>query len=1035
MKHRRFSRRRPCPAMICRTRPVVEILESRLTPAAHTWSGGGGTANLNWSNPLNWAGGSAPVANETVDLTFPAGAGNLANTDNVSGLVVHSLTLAGGNYHIGGSGVSLAFQNGSQVQNTGPMNALLGNLPLQFQAVGGSIHTFTVAAGTALSLAGPLGGAANTLLIKGGGGTLTLAGNSGSLALQTRVDAGTAVIDGTQQGNAVTVNSGATLGGTGTVGGIAVSGGTVSPGDPVTSPGRLTAAGNVSLRSVPSGPAGILVVQLNGTTPGNGYDQLQAGGSVDLAGATLTASLGFTSHAGDTFTVVSAGGALSGTFAGLPNGSTTTIGGDTFRVNYTATTAVLTHIPGAATHFQLTAPASVRVGVPFSITVVALDANNDVATGYRGTVHFSSSDNLAMLPPNYMFTAADNGTHVFQNQSKLFTLGRQTITAADVASGINGSTVVNVVPGPADHYMLGGPMTVTACTSFTLTAAADDVGGNTATDYNGTASVTENPTDTGSMWKGGTSPWSVGFGSGTASLDNITAPCPDNDSLPEMVTYTIHQTSSPPPAVSDATYSITFVAGAFAQFIVHGPLFVVAGQAFSFIVTAADAHGYRVRDYSGVVHFTSSDQRAGLPPDYRFTTDDQGQHTFTATLRTAGQQTITVTDVSRGVMGRLSTTVIPGPAQTLTLSGLPPQVTAGHAAAVTVTLYDASGNVATGYTGTVHFSSTDTQASLPADSTVSGGSGTFNVTLGTAGNQTVTVRDTAQSTLSSTAATTVVPGALDHFSVTASVDASGTVAGSPLDVTVTAQDAYSNTVTTYTGTVTFSSQDPYGATLPADYTFRTSDQGQATFAAGATLYTAGVWDVTATDTTNGASGSDFIGVTAAPAVSFQVIAPTSATSGMAFDVTLVAVDPYGNVDTNYQGTVTWTTTDTDPGVMLPVDYTFQPTDAGVVTFPGGVTLVTPGDQTLTATDTVSGINGSATVTVTMSPSGAQDPGALYRRGPGGASPDQVALDAWFSLRFGEHWDNRTWAAWSAAARARRGQADPWADVGVWDGLI
>jgi hypothetical protein len=1023
--------------MICRTRPVVEILESRLTPAAHTWSGGGG-ANANWSNPLNWAGNSAPAANETVDLTFPAVAGNLANTDNVSGLVVHSLTLTGGSYHIGGSsGVSLAFQTGSQVQNGGQANDLLGNLPLQFQAVGGSIHTFTVAAGTALNLAGPLGGAANTLLIKAGGGTLTLAGNSGTLSLQTRVDAGTAVIDGAQPANTVTVNSGATLGGTGTVGGIAVSGGTVSPGDPVTSPGRLTAAGNVSLRSVPTGPAGIFVVQLNGTAPGTGYDQLQSAGSVNLAGATLTASLGFTSHAGDSFTIVSAGGGLSGTFAGLPNGSTTTIGGDTFRINYTATTAVLTHVPGAATHFQLTAPASVRVGVLFNITVTALDANNDVATGYRGTVHFSSSDSdrRVMLPPNHMFTAADNGTHLFQNMANLFTLGRQMITAADVASGINGGTVVNVVPGPADHYMLGGPMTVTACTSFTLTAAADDVGGNTATDYNGTASVTENPNNTGSMWMGGTSPWSVGFSSGTASLDNITAPCPDNDSLPEMVTYTIHQTSSPPPAVSDATYSITFVAGAFAQFIVNGPLSVAAGQAFSFTVTAADAHGYRVRDYSGVVHFTSSDSRASLPPDYRFTTNDQGQHTFAATLRTAGQQTVTVTDVARGVMGRLSTTVIPGPAQTLILGGLPTQVTAGQAAAVTVTLYDAYGNVATGYTGTVHFSSTDPQASLPADTPVSSGSGTFNVTLGTAGSQTVTVRDTAQSTLSDTATTTVVPGPLDHFSVTASVDASGTVAGSPFDVTVTAQDAYNNTVTTYTGTVSFSSQDPYGATLPVDYTFRTNDQGQATFASGATLYTAGVWDVTAADTTSGTSGSDFIGVTAASAVGFQVNTPASVTSGTAFDVTLVAVDPYGNTDTNFLGTVTWTTTDTDPGVTLPVDYTFQPTDAGVVTFPGGVTLVTPGDQTLTATDTVSGINGSATVTVTMGPSGAQDPGARHRRRPGGASPDQVALDAWFSLRFEERWDNRTWAAWSAAARVHRGQADPWADVGMWDGRI
>jgi hypothetical protein len=62
--------------------------------------------------------------------------------------------------------------------------------------------------------------------------------------------------------------------------------------------------------------------------------------------------------------------------------------------------------------------------------------------------------------------------------------------------------------------------------------------------------------------------------------------------------------------------------------------------------------------------------------------------------------------------------------------------------------------------------------------------------------------------------------------------------------------------------------------------------------------------------------------------------------------------------------VHFTTTDTATGVLLPVDYTFQPGDGGTATFPGDVTLVTPGDQTLTVTDTVSGITGSVTITVT-----------------------------------------------------------------------
>jgi sugar lactone lactonase YvrE len=104
--------------------------------------------------------------------------------------------------------------------------------------------------------------------------------------------------------------------------------------------------------------------------------------------------------------------------------------------------------------------------------------------------------------------------------------------------------------------------------------------------------------------------------------------------------------------------------------------------------------------------------------------------------------------------------------------------------------------------------------------------------------------------------------------------------------------------------------------------------------------------------------------------SFAVAAPTSVSSATPFDLTITALDPYGNLDTNYQGTVTFSTTDSDTGVVVPADYTFTTGvggDNGVHTFSGGVTLVTAGAQTLTVTDTVSGIAGSATIPVGPGP--------------------------------------------------------------------
>jgi hypothetical protein len=284
-----------------------------------------------------------------------------------------------------------------------------------------------------------------------------------------------------------------------------------------------------------------------------------------------------------------------------------------------------------------------------------------------------------------------------------------------------------------------------------------------------------------------------------------------------------------------------------------------------------------------------------------------------------------------------------------------------------VTAFDAYGNTATGYTGTVTFRSADPYgASLPPNYTfqvADQGVHTFaaGATLYTTGTWDVTATDTS-SAVSGTANINVIAAAASQFVV--STDAANPdIAGTVFNVTVVAIDPYGNTDTHYQGTVTFTSADPYGASLPADYTFQASDQGVATFSGVTALYTAGTWDVTATDTQSGSTGAAFVTVQAAPAVAFQVVAPASAASGAAFDLTVIAVDRYGNTDTNYTGTVTFSTSDGDPGVVLPLDYTFQPGDQGRVNFPGGVTLVTLGDQTLTATDRTSGITSSTTVTM------------------------------------------------------------------------
>jgi hypothetical protein len=113
------------------------------------------------------------------------------------------------------------------------------------------------------------------------------------------------------------------------------------------------------------------------------------------------------------------------------------------------------------------------------------------------------------------------------------------------------------------------------------------------------------------------------------------------------------------------------------------------------------------------------------------------------------------------------------------------------------------------------------------------------------------------------------------------------------------------------------------------------------------------------------SGGVNIGAYQASATAFVLSAPDTVDPGAPFDLTVAAVDPFGQPAYGYTGTVTFSTSDGDPNVVLPADYSFTPDDQGTHTFSGGVTLITPGDQTITATDTSDDtVAGSATVTVT-----------------------------------------------------------------------
>jgi len=171
-------------------------------------------------------------------------------------------------------------------------------------------------------------------------------------------------------------------------------------------------------------------------------------------------------------------------------------------------------------------------------------------------------------------------------------------------------------------------------------------------------------------------------------------------------------------------------------------------------------------------------------------------------------------------------TVTAGPAAALDLAGLG-DASAGTTHAATLTARDAYDNVATSYRGTVGFASSDAQATLPGAITFGpddNGVRAVNVTLGTAGAQTVTATDSPNE-LSDEVTVTIAPGAATAISVVVT-NASGYTAffkrgglGLPgPNCGASPVDAYGNLGATLSGSLQWTSTDLH-ASLPATAPF------------------------------------------------------------------------------------------------------------------------------------------------------------------------------------------------------------------------
>jgi hypothetical protein len=628
-------------------------------------------------------------------------------------------------------------------------------------------------------------------------------------------------------------------------------------------------------------------------------------------------------------------------------GSKTITAKDTTTSSITGTSAADVVAAGTVTHLGVTESGTVVAGSAGSVTVNALNASNGIVVGYTGTVHFTSTDAGATLPADYTFVGGDHGSHTFS--VTLDKAGSTTVSAKDTTTAsITGSVKVAVMQTDAATLAVSIPTASTAGQPVVVKVTALDPGGNVDPDYTGTVTFTSSDASADL-------PNDYTFLASDRGVHTFRA------TLVTAGSKTVTATDTTTGSITGTSAADVVAAGVVTHLGVTGPSSAAANASITVTVKALNAFNTVVAGYTGIVHFTTTDQGKGhavtLPADYTFLAGDHGVKAFAGVkLESNGNQTIKVADtVKSAIAGSLLVKVGANSASALVVS-IPAKSVAGEILPlVTVTAVDPGGNIDTGYTGTIHFTSSDSAAILPADYTFTGndnGRHTFTaVRLMTAGNKTVTATDTTTGSITGTSsADAVATGTVTHLSVTGTTTK---VADASNTLTVTALNAFDAKVTGYTGTVHFTSSDgnTFNAiTLPANYTFVSGDNGSHAFA-GVKLETAGTQTVTATDTASKViTGTRVFTITVGAAKTLTVSAPKAVVDTVAFNVTVTAVDAGGNTVPGYTGAVTFTST--DGSATLPADYTYVGGDNGKHVF--SVTLATAGNKTVTATDKTTG---------------------------------------------------------------------------------
>jgi hypothetical protein len=428
-----------------------------------TWTGA--SAGSGWSQAGSWAGALAPAGTvDTLDFpsltsgactAVPVTAACYSTDDDVGGLSAYGISIDDGvGYSVTGDALNLGA--GGITASTSATSPTASTLDLPITL--GASQPWTISGapaggGGGLALGGAVSGSAEALGVSlSNQATVTLgaddevgpvtvsgadAGDSGATAAQNGTLTITSGLNGSDTNPVALTDVAMTTGTTAATGPLSSTGASIQVGTGHAA--TLSVAGALSLD-----PASQLTLFMDGpsASPGVGYSQISATGAVTLSGTLALASGDAGCPAlveGQTDTLITTTGSLSGTFAGTPNGAVVTLpcgsGAPTVQINYTANAVTATAVSSA--------PASVIAPI---ITGLAepgqqlTETPGEWANGATGIVDQWERCNAAGTN-----CSAIAGVSGLQYTLSAGDLG-STIRIEEVATNANGSTTVLSAP-------------------------------------------------------------------------------------------------------------------------------------------------------------------------------------------------------------------------------------------------------------------------------------------------------------------------------------------------------------------------------------------------------------------------------------------------------------------------------------------------------------------------------------------------------------------------------------------------------------